>query len=107
MPAEEFHLDAKALAKNVPFPLRGLAEDFFNKVNALDMDHNGKADIAQAAKLFFILMPLGQKLNGAVDFNLFADWICEQSFVKDQALVKAAIKEAFEQVEKMDDKEPG
>lgn len=104
MADQEFHLDVDALVKDVPLLLRGKAKELLNRINTMDLNKDGKADLAQAAKVYFILVPLGQKLNSAVDFNLLADWLVAQPWVKDQALVKAAIKEACEQIEKMDDK---
>ena len=100
----EFHLDIEGLTKDVPLLLRGKAKEFLKAIDNADLNHNGKRDLAQIARVVFILLPLGEKLNGAFDFNAFADWICAQPFVKDQELVKLAIKEACEQIERMDDK---
>jgi hypothetical protein len=96
----DFQLDANELAKKVPFPLQGKFKELVLAINKMDLNHDGKSDLAQAVHLALVLMPLMHKLNQAVDFNAMADYVCELPFVTDKALAKEAIHEAAHLAEK-------
>lgn len=104
MPDNEFHIPVKEIAKQVPFPLKGAAEDKLEDLDNADFNKDGKRDVAQLASLFFILQPLGDKVNKSVDFEVLADWLVKQEFVTDKPLLKAAILEAAKQIEKAESK---
>lgn len=99
-----FHIPVDQIAKEVPFPLKGVAKDKLEDLDNADLNKDGKRDVAQIANLFYVLQPLVDKVNQAVDFEELADWLVEQKFVKDKALLKAAILQAASQIEKAESK---
>lgn len=97
--SEDFRLDAKAIAKNAPVLLRGEAEKLINKINDLDLNHDGKKDLAQMAKIAFALMPVADKLNDVVDFEKLAAFVAEQPFIKDKKLAAEVIRQVCHAIE--------
>jgi hypothetical protein len=95
-----FQLDANELAKKVPFVLQGQFKHLVEAINKMDLNKDGKSDLAQAVHVALILMPLMHKLNQSIDFNAMADYICALPFVTDKELAKQAIHEAAHLAEK-------
>ena len=105
MSEQGFHIniDEKAIAKQAPLMLRGEVEKNLAKLeqflDTMDLNHDGKRDVAQLAKIVFILMPVADKINDVVDFNLFAEWVAKQEFVKDKALAVEILKKVCHEIE--------
>ncbi len=104
MEEKPFQIDVDKWTKGVPFLLQGKAKEILNAINKADLNHDGKSDIAQAVKLYFVLQSVGGQINAAVDFDQFADWLVAQAWVKDQAVAREAIKELCGAIERADDK---
>lgn len=93
MPDNKPFIDPAAILKKIPMLFRGPVKDAVSS--------------KQGVKIIGVinkLAPLGEKVNAAIDFNLLAEWISEQKFVKDKPLMKSAILAAAGEIEKLDDK---
>jgi len=88
----DFHLPVDDIAKDVPFPLRGKAKELLKRIDEMDLNKDGKRDLAQAVGIGLALYPFFAQINQIVDFELAAEKLAEAPFIKDQALAKEALK---------------
>lgn len=90
--SEDFQIPAKELAKHAPGLVRGFVEKALNDLNRLDLNKDGKSDVAQIAALVIQVVPLLAMLNEAIDFEKLADVMAESNAVKDKCKCGDAIK---------------
>lgn len=69
MSDKPFELDKKSLLEEVPMLLKGFAGSFIDKLNKMDLNKDGKADIGQLAPFLFSIMPLLIRLAGNLKIN--------------------------------------
>lgn len=97
---ENFKIDLpeKDIAKEAPIFVRGQVEHAIksaeDRLNTMDMNKDGKADIGQLAGILGRALPLLILLNDSIDFEKAAEHAAELPFVKDKTKFAAALKQA-------------
>lgn len=89
----DYKLNSSEMVKDFPLLLKGPAKQAIEAVNKLDMNHDGKSDLAQLAAVGAAIVPILAKLNDAIDFEAAAEILAQTKAVKNKALFAAAVKE--------------
>lgn len=97
---ENFKIDLpeKEIAKKAPFFLRGDVEKEIksaeDRLNTMDLNKDGKADIGQLAGVLGRALPLLLMLDEAIDFEQAAIDLAEMPCIKNKTKFAAALKQA-------------
>lgn len=85
-----FQLDKKKLLEDnkVPMMLKGIAGQFIDFINGLDVNHDGKADLCQIAPFVLKALPFITALAPLVDVDKFVEWFINHDFIKDKELAR-------------------
>lgn len=86
-----FQLNKKELLTDVPLMLKAVVGSFIDYVNALDANHDGKADIEEIAPIIIKALPVIQALLPLVDNEAFLQWFISHDFIKDKAAATTII----------------
>lgn len=84
-----FQLDKKELLEPVPLVAKGIVGGLIDAINKLDVNHDGKADIAQLAPFVIKAVPFIVALAPLVDLDKLTEWFVAHDFIKDKAAAKA------------------
>ncbi len=93
---DDDHLDAEVLTKDLPWVARGPAKDFIESLNKLDVNKDGKDDVAQLAPLLKRAVPFLAKLVPLVNWRGFLNQYVDNPVVvppENRAKVKACVAE--------------
>lgn len=92
-----FQLDKAALLKSADLPMlaKPLVGGLVDFINALDVNHDGKSDLAQLAPVVVKVMPLVSAVLPYVDLDELVKWFIAHDFIKDKVQVEAHLKHAL------------
>ena len=85
-----FQLDKKELCADVPLMARPVVGSLIDWLNKADLNHDGKADLSQAAPFFFRAMPVILELAPLVDWEALLG-VFLAKFTKDQPAAKVKV----------------
>ena len=86
----DFQLDPKMVHVN---PLiDGQLRKAVNEVNEMDLNHDGKRDIAQLHAAYVAVVPMLALLNECVDFEQLAEQFADNPAIKDKAKFAELLK---------------
>ena len=87
-----FQLDKKELMKDVPLIAKGLMGSLIDYVNALDVNHDGKADLCELAPFFIKALPIIEALLPLIDKKKLIQWFMSHDFVIDAIKAEQKVK---------------
>lgn len=86
----DFQIDPKGVHIN---PLvDGAARKAVQEINEMDLNHDGKRDIAQVHAAYTAVVPMLALLNEAVDFEQLAEQFADNPAIKDKAKFAEVLK---------------
>ena len=86
-----FQLNKKELLADLPLMLKPVVGGFVDYINALDVNHDGHADICQIAPVVIKSLPYISAILPLIDREKMVKWFISHDFIKDAAAAEAAI----------------
>ena len=87
-----FQLDKKELLKETPLMLKAPVGAFIDWIDALDVNHDGKADISQVAPIAIKAMPVIMELAPLIDTSKLKAWLLSHDFINDVKKAEAVLE---------------